>query len=151
ARAQAAQQVADQKAEAHIRDVLAAVDKTAKASPTTAVKQLKEAIRGLDISVEISSAKREELVKQLQTRIDILEGRATTAQKKNVTPKTREEAVAEAKDIRDTVLDIEKLYAANRTLEARTKAEALARKYPNNPAAIYLTGQGLLQDRITAA
>jgi hypothetical protein len=149
--------IADQKAEAHIKEVLADVDKFAKASPTTAVKRLKEARLGLDRSVEITSEKRVELVKIIDAKIAVIEGRTPVtldpkaAQRKEAEAKSFEKYLAEAKEIKEAVAEIEKLYAANKTIEARVKADALAKKYPTNPTALVLTGQGLVQDRIAEA
>src|SRR5581483_6705155 len=73
-RAKALRQVADQKAEADIRQKIEEAEKLAKYDAAKAVRRLKDAVRGLDVSVEISSEKRETLVKQLQAKIAALEG-----------------------------------------------------------------------------
>jgi len=156
-RAKALAAIADQKAEAHIKEVLADVDKFAKASPTAAVRRLKDARNGLDRSVEITSEKRVELVKILDAKIAVIEGRTPVtvdpkiAQRKEAEAKSFEKSQAEVKEITETVAEIDKLYAANKTIEARSKSDAIAKKYPNNPATIALTGQGLVQDRIAEA
>lgn len=149
--------IADQKAEAHINEVFVEAEKLAKTQPAKAVKRLKDASVGLDRSVEISSEKRVELIKKITAKIAVLEGRTPVtvdpkaAQRKEAESKSFDKYLAEAKDINTTVGEIEKLYAANKTIEARQKAEALARKYPNNPATITLTGQGMVSDRVAEA
>lgn len=156
-RAKALAAIADQKAEAHIKEVIADVDKFAKASPTNAVKRLKDARDGLDRSVEITSEKRVELVNIINAKIAAIEGRKPVtvdpkvAQRKEAEAKSFEKSQAEVKDIKETVAEIEKLYAANKTIEARMKAEQLAKKYPTNPASIVLTGQGMVADRVAEA
>ena len=75
-RAKLLRQIADQKAEADTTEAIQNAEKLAKASPTSAVKNLKGAIGLLDRSFEITSEKRSELVKRLEAKIAVIEGRA---------------------------------------------------------------------------
>ncbi len=154
-RAKALRQVADQKAEADIRQKIEEAEKLAKYDAAKAVRRLKDAVRGLDVSVEISSEKRETLVKQLQAKIAALEGQPVAdpkgEQQKEAARKTFEAARLEAKDVRDGVAEIERLHLLNRVPEANRKVAELAQKYPNNPAVLVLTGQVSVADKLAVA
>src|SRR5581483_8088578 len=129
--------------------------KLAKYDAAKAVRRLKDAVRGLDVSVEISSEKRETLVKQLQAKIAALEGQPVAdpkgEQQKEAARKTFEAARLEAKDVRDGVAEIERLHLLNRVPEANRKVAELAQKYPNNPAVLVLTGQVSVADKLAVA
>jgi hypothetical protein len=150
-------QIADSKAESEIKNTITEAEKLAKASMPSAVRNLKNAINGLDRSVEISSEKRAELVKQLQDKIAALEGRAPVipavdnSKPKEDAKKVVEAASAETKELKDGLAAIEKLYELNKFNEAQGKINELARKFPNNPVVIALSGQGFVSDRIAEA
>ena len=111
------------------KKLLAGAEKLAKASPTTAVKNLKLAIGQLDRSFEITSEKRAELVKRLETKIAVIEGRAPakpeadpkSTKLKEADQKAIDAAKLEAKEIREAVTTIEKLYDGNKFAEAQAK------------------------------
>lgn len=146
---------ADAKADADIRTTLGEVDKLAKASPPTAVRNLRTAISNLDKSVEITSEKRAELVKLLQDKIAVLEGRAPAGGAAKVAPldpkKFVETLSVETKEVREALSAVEKLYGQNKFPEAQAKIGEVTRKYPNNPAVLALAGQGFVSDRIAEA
>jgi hypothetical protein len=156
-RAKALRRVADQQAEANVRELLRETDKAARVSPSAAIRRLRDTIRGLDLSVEITSEKRQELVTRLQAKIDALEGKtapvvdAKLQQKKAAQRKAFEAYLAEAKDVRAAVAEIERLYEAGRVREAQAKEAALGRKYPNNPAVLTLLNQGAIAERVAQA
>ena len=151
--AKQANRVADTKAEVEIRDTLAEADKLAKSSAPVAVRRLKAAILALDKSPEVTSAKRAALVKQLEDKVAVLEGRAVEPEKAGpVAAKKIAEAVSpETKEIRDSLSAVEKLYEANKYAEAQAKINELARKHPDNPAVFALGGQGYVKDRLAEA
>ena len=154
-RAKALRQVADQKAEADFKGRLAEAEKLARVDPAKAARRVKEAIRGLDLSVEISSEKRVELVKLAETSLAVIEGKAlpdpAARQKKDDLQKLEEAARLEVKEIREGVTAIERLHVLNRTPEANKKVAELAQKYPNNPSVLVLTGQMATGDKIAMA
>ncbi len=150
--AQALRQVAEQKAESDANTALAAADKLARTAPAEAAGVLRRAILTLDKSVEIGSEKRAALVRKLDARLAPLEGRAVAPVQVGVKPaadpKVAEAARAEAKDVHDTVVELEKLYRLDKFAEAQAKITALSRKYPDNPAVLVLAGQGAIADRV---
>ena len=154
-RAKALRQVADQKAEADFKGRLAEAEKLARVDPAKAARRVKEAIRGLDLSVEISSEKRVELVKLAETSLAVIEGKAlpdpAAKQKKDDLQKLEEAARLEVKEIREGVTAIERLHVLNRTPEANKKVAELAQKYPNNPSVLVLTGQMVTGEKIAMA
>ncbi|HVK17691.1 MAG TPA: hypothetical protein VM533_12145 [Fimbriiglobus sp.] len=154
-RAKALRQVADQKAEADFKGRLAEAEKLARVDPAKAARRVKEAIRGLDLSVEISSEKRVELVKLAETSLAVIEGKAlpdpAARQKKDDLQKLEEAARLEVKEIREGVTAIERLHVLNRTPEANKKVAELAQKYPNNPSVLVLTGQMVTGEKIAMA
>ncbi len=158
-RAKLLRQIADQKAEADTTEAIQNAEKLAKASPTSAVKNLKAAIGLLDRSFEITSEKRSELVKRLEAKIAVVEGRAPakaepdpkTTKLKEADQKALDAAKLETKEIREAVTAIEKLYDANKFAEAQAKTTDIGKKYPNNPSVLALTGQGMTSDRVAVA
>ena len=157
-RAKTGQAIADQKAENSIRDVLADADKKARVSPTEAVQRLQRALRSLDLSAEISSAKRQQLAKLLQNRIAGLEVKPASAAAdpkaavRANDQKVREAAFKlEAAEIRDALSEVEKWHTANNPAAARAVVAGVNRKYPGNPVVVALTGQGNLGDAVAEA
>ncbi len=149
--AQALRQVAEQRAESDANNAVAAADKLARTAPAEAAKVLKRAILTLDKSVEIGSEKRAALVLKLETRLAPLEGKPAPAQvgvRPAADPKLAEAARGEAKEIHDTVVELEKLYRLDKFAEAQAKITGLSRKYPDNPAVLVLAGQGAVADRV---
>jgi hypothetical protein len=154
-RAKALRQVADQKAEADFRARLAEAEKLAKIDPAKAVRRVKDAVRALDLSVAISSEKRVGLVKLAEASITAIEGKAAPDPAAKLTKdelqKLEEAARLEAKEVRAAVAEIERLHTLNNIPEANRKVAQLARKYPNNPSVLVLTGQMATGDKIAIA
>lgn len=159
-RAKAIRAVADQKNESTVRQAIKDADATAKTNRESAIKALKQLILSLDLSAEITAEKRTSLVAEVQAKIDALEGKKSpttpAADPKAVALKADqrkqlEAMAADVKAVREAVAEVEKLYAANRYVEARAKVDALYKKYPHVLAAQVLAGQGFLHDRIAEA
>jgi hypothetical protein len=150
-------ELADSRAEADAKNAIAAADKAA--TPAAAVRDLSRAIRALDLSADVTSTKRAELVKLLQAKADALEGRGpvavptpgTVGPKPVDVRKLREDATAETADVRAGLAEVKKLYAADKFAAAQGVINGLARKYPDNPAVFALAGQGYARDRVAAA
>jgi hypothetical protein len=159
-RARAARQVADQKNQATVRQAIKDAETAAKTNRESAVKALKSLILSLDLSAEISAEARTKLVGEVQAKIDAIEGKkpatSPATDPKGVALKAdqRKQLEALAADVtavRDAVAEVEKLYAANKFVEARAKVDALYKKYPHVLAAQVLAGQGFMHDRIAEA
>ncbi|MGL6095109.1 MAG: hypothetical protein ACRC7O_04815 [Fimbriiglobus sp.] len=158
-RARAMQAIADQKADAAVREMVVDAEKVAAASPTVAVQRLKRALLSLDLSADIGAAKREELAKSIKDRIAAIENRAAPAaaldpklaQQKEATRKLLDAYVQETKAVREGVAAVEKAYAANNTPAANKTIAELSQKYPTNPAVLALTTTGPFGDRADEA
>ncbi|MCZ2343652.1 MAG: hypothetical protein LC104_17940 [Bacteroidales bacterium] len=153
-RAKAYTSILDQKAEADIRGTLSEVDRLAKIDKKQAIRRLREAIVTLDLSAQISSPKRAELVRLVQGRIDILEGRVPTNPGTGTTgihprlEKLRQQSTAitqaygkEAREVAEAITEIEKLVDIGKLTAARSRVARLANTYPNNPSVIALMSQ----------
>ena len=154
----ALRQVADQKTEQNVREALEQAEKDAKVSKTRAIEQLKKLSEAIDLNVQISSKKREELAQLVQAKLAALQGkpvpqvadpRAKQQQEKRL--KAYEAGTAEAKEVREAVVEVQKLHDAGKYAQASTKIGDLAKKYPQNPAVQILAGQGMMGERITEA
>ncbi|MFO0852476.1 MAG: hypothetical protein U0871_28535 [Gemmataceae bacterium] len=160
-RLKAMRAVADQKAEATVRTAVQDAEAQAKTSRESAVKALKQLVLSLDLSSEITADKRTKLVADVQAKIAALEGKPAAPTSPANDPKSVaqraaqrkqwEAASAEVTAVREAVAEVEKLYTANKFVEARTKIDALYKKYPHNLAAQLLAGQGFLSDRVAEA
>ncbi|HET6574828.1 MAG TPA: hypothetical protein VFG68_14580, partial [Fimbriiglobus sp.] len=154
-RAKALRQVADQKAEADFKARIAEAQKLAKTDPAKAVRRVKDVVRALDLSVAISSEKRVALVKLASASIAAIEGKAAPDPAAKLTKeqlqKLEEAARLEAKEVRAGVAEIERLHTLNNIPGANKKVAELARKYPNNPSVLVLTGQMATGDKIAMA
>lgn len=160
AQVKALRRIADQKAEADVRETIAAAEKVAKASPAAAARQLQQTLLGLDLSTEISGDKRKELVALVQQRLDAVRRPATVspaadttavAARRSETRTAVEAYLAEAKEVRDTLAKVAQLDAENKPQEAQAKAAELARKYPQNPSVLALADKGAFGERVRAA
>jgi hypothetical protein len=150
--------IADQRADSQVKEAIQEAEKVAKASPTTAVKALKQTRLELDISADISSDKRKELVSKLDAKIAVLEGRAPLptvdpkiAKQKELIAKTLAASQLEAKEVHEGVIEIQKAQDSNNPTKAMSKIAELSRKYPNNPSVILLQGQGTMAERVIEA
>ena len=154
----ALRQVADQKTEQNVRESLEQAEKDARVSKTRAIEQLKKLAEAIDLNVQISSKKREELAQLVQTKLAALQGkplppqldpRAKQQQEKQL--KVYEAGKTEAKDVREAVIEVQKLHDTGKYAQASGKIGELAKKYPQNPAVQILAGQGMMGERIIEA
>jgi phage host-nuclease inhibitor protein Gam len=152
----ARQKVADQQAEAQVREGIKNADSFAKLSAADGVRALKAVQVALDLNGGVSAETRLKLAKDIQDRIAVLEGKplSTTADPRLAKLKESqrlalEAALAEVKTVREGVAEVAKLYESGKTTDARIKLAALAQKYPSNPAVQVLNGQGAMTDRLT--
>lgn len=157
-RARALREIADQKADADVRELISDSEKIARVNPASAIQRLKRGILQLDVASDISSTKRNELVARIQAKVAVLEGRAPAveldpkiAAKKEETRKLVAAYIAEAKDVKEAIAEVEKLQAARNPAAADRKIAEISQKYPNNPSVIALAGQGDFGDKITLA
>ncbi len=149
-RAKALQRFNEQKAES---DVKVAIDEAAKLNrshPEKAAYNLKSARLGLDLRNDLSSAKRDELIVQLDIAIKGL-GQKTPAAapldpkiaiQKEENKKAFAQAALEAKDVAEAVTGIAKDFDENRTKDGQRKIAEIAAKYPNNPSVLILKAKG---------
>lgn len=152
------QRVADQRAEAQVRDGLKTADLYARTSAAEGVRSLRALLVALDLDGAVSANKRLTLTQQIQDKIALLEGRpsqaVTDAKLAKLKAEVRaavEAGLAESKVVKETVAEVAKLYGSGRANEARVKVAALAKRYPTNPAVLVLEGQGALSDRLAEA
>jgi hypothetical protein len=154
----ALRQVADQRTEQNVREALELAEKDARVSKTRAIEQLKKLAEAIDLNVQISSKKREELAQLVQTKLAALQGKPApqppdprAKQQQEKRQKAYEVGAAEAKEVREAVVEVQKLHDVGKYAQASSKIGELAKKYPQNPAVQILAGQGMMGDRITEA
>lgn len=155
-RAKALREIADQKADTDIRQIISEAEKLAKSNPDVAVQRLKRALVSLDLAVSISPQKRNELVRLIQNKVRDVETAAKepaigTAREKNPAIKKFDEYVKEAAEVKKGIAEVEEAHAKNQYEVARQKIAELAVAYPNNPAVIALQSQGTFGDRAADA
>jgi hypothetical protein len=160
--AQARQRIADQKAEADVRDAILDAERQAKKNPTKALQSLKDAQKSIDLSVALSSEARKNLNSMLAGKIAQLEGRPLPANSgvklDPVGPAIKSDrktadanAAAEVKAVNEGIQQIMKLKKAGQDREAEREIAGLAKTYPNNPSVIILQGQGTFGSRVEDA
>jgi hypothetical protein len=151
-KAKAQATLADQKAESDVTAALQEAEKLAATSKPKAVERLKQALNALDLSILVGNTKRDELAKSLQSRIASYEGPARetrpaldpNAEKtKAETRAAIEKARIETDDVTKGLRKTAELMEQGRYLDATKAVNALAAKYPNNPAVIALAGKNL--------
>ena len=139
--ARARQAVADQKAAADVAQVVVDAEKLARNSSPKAIERLKASLLAVDLSVELSAAKRKELAETLQAAITVLENPTApaadprAAARKVSARDAMAAAAGEAKEVAEGFAKAETYYLARRDDEARAILAGLARKYPGNPVA----------------
>lgn len=132
-------------------------------SPELAVRKLRE-LSGKVAGAVVSETKRAELAKQIDDAIATINGtppKAVTPKydpalaerviKSDKNQKLVEAARLETKEVDEAISGIALDIDAGRKAEAQKKLAAVASKYPNNPAVIYLTGQQTNADAIQVA
>ncbi|MFO0938037.1 MAG: hypothetical protein U0798_16160 [Gemmataceae bacterium] len=145
-------EIADQKADAHVRDAIRDAQKLAKTSVKAATEQLKQVRLGLDL-ISISNTKKEELFKVIDQSIITMTNPGSTPLPDPATPKIKsdqnvasEAMKKEVADVTSGIAEVSRLYEAGMTREAERKAHDLANRYPNNPAAFSLVQKGHIGD-----
>lgn len=153
-------EIATQRAEADLR---ATLQKAAKAPAAESVKVLKEALDRILINDEISTSRKDAMVRMLKDRIRITEQVARTSPAKPATndsekvARTNERLAAlekqkvERDKIRNEISQIVQLQGKGNHTEAERRAKDLASKYPDNSAAQAMGRSGFLNARIREA
>jgi len=159
-RAEANRRIAEQQVTGQVRDAIAFALKLSGSHPDKAGRDLARLRTAVNINADLGSAKKNELHDQLTAAIaDVQRGGPKpilvvdprVILRNQANRKAIDEADAEAKDVRETVLAIEKDADAGRLAEARARAADLYRKYPDNAAAIQLKEIGLVRHNIAEA
>lgn len=152
-RQQQMRELADQKADAHVRDSIKDAGILAKASGVAAVERLKQLKVGIDTMV-ISKSKRDELFKVIDLAIVSIQNPTAPTVDSAFGGVKADKAAAEqamkreASDIASGIAAVTRLNEEGRTREAEIKAAELAQRYPNNPAAFVLVEKGTISERI---
>ena len=155
----ALQEIAKQKVSTQLKEAFDLADRMAATSTVRAVEHL----RRLQISFENDSALpapvRQDALTKVAERIRLIEVRRTT--KVEPTPiqvNPKELAVAKAKvwveeyqEVKRTLDTITALQKSGNGEQARAEAEALAKKYPNNPAVLTLNETSAMSQKLTDA
>jgi hypothetical protein len=111
----------------------------------------------LDTAADISSAKRNELVALVQSRLAAWEKKPAPATDPTATTRLADQRakqaayLQEAEDIKAALADVEKWYAANNAAAARAVIANISRRYPTNPTVVVLNSRGDLGDAIVEA
>ena len=160
-RERALREVAIQKAEAEVRLAMEDALRLEQTSPVRAVNRLQQVLVGLRSDTVLPEQNRNALIRRVSERIRGIEARsgrlanpANPAPRPPVVQQERERTkalVAERESLRKGLDTIAALQRAGRTDEARREADALYRRFPNNPAAIALTSNQSMNDRIFEA
>ena len=144
-------ELADQKADAHVREAVREAEKLSKTSVVAASERLKQVRIGLDL-ISVSNAKKEELFKVLDLSIATMKtpggpvidptSTGVKADRAAVAAAMRQEVA----DIATGIAEVSKLNETGFIREAEAKAAELARRFPNNPAAFTLTQKGKITE-----
>jgi len=159
-RAELNRRIAEQQADSQVREAITQARKLARSHPEKAGRELAQVRTAINVNGNLGSAKKDELHDQLTAAIAdlqrggpkpvlVVDPRVILRNQAN--RKAVDAAEAEAKDVRETVLAIEKDTDAGRLAEARARAADLYRKYPDNAAAIQLKEIGLVRHNIAEA
>lgn len=164
-RFQAQEAVIKQKIENEILVVIEEADKLREKSPEKAVQLLKAKITNVQGEGTISKATAQDLVGRLNRQIDSIEKKTPAvaavpgeAQQKRTTAEAEraKATLEEIKEVNRSVETIGTLVEVGKSEQARKEADALAKRYPNNPAAIALKnradiGNALNEARVASA
>jgi len=161
--AKARQKIAEQKAEADIRLVLANADTLKTRFPEKAIQTLKRAKGDLQLTLGISDATRTRLTALLDAKIAALGGGpvgnanpGVLLDPKGPTVKASqkeawEKYFAELKDVRDGIKLVEYYQTKGNTAGANAEIARLAKSYPYNPSVFALGQSGTIQNRLADA
>lgn len=147
--AKAQRKIADQKAESEVLGAIQEADRLLKTNPAKALQRLKGAQSDIDLSVAISGDARKGLTAMLQGKIAAIEGKPNPNGGGKLDPAgpavklTKEAAFeayrAEVKEVGEGIDAVQKLRTAGRLTEADQVVAGLAKKYPDNPAILWMT------------
>jgi uncharacterized coiled-coil protein SlyX len=144
-------------------DVSVAIDEALKIqakSPERAAELLRAKIVAIQNEPILTTAQKQTLVDKIQRQLRLLDSRDVKTEKATAEAqaKAKQEAEARAKatleevqDLKRSLETIKALMEAKRTDQARKEADALYKKYPNNPATIALREQTNLADALQEA
>lgn len=155
-RQQQMRDLADQKAEAHVRDSIKEAEKLSKTSINAAIERLKQLKVGLD-TIVVSNAKRDELFKVIDLATFSLKQPGGPMADPSAAGVKADRAAVEAAmkqevaDIATGIAEVARLNESGHTREADAKAADLARRFPNNPAAFTLAEKGSISEKLAAS
>lgn len=159
-RAKAEQAVLTQRVEAKLRDAIADARKLQATSPVRAANLLRSAMFQLDDPL-IPASFRSEWSAQLTSQIKAIESGRKIADPVDINPVKREIKEGQTKqakaiqeeyyDVRRSVDTISALIKAGNSTQAQKEADALSKRYPNNPVVISLTDNITWNQRIADA
>ena len=160
------QRLAEQKAEADIRQTLENADKLARSLRTAlAIKTLKTAKQNLQFTLGLSNAARTRLTALLDGKLAAVEGRPLGGSTPNpgilLDPKgptvkaAKKEAwekyFAELKDVRDGIKKVDYYQSKGLNDAANKEIARLAKTYPANPSVFALAQRDTIQNRLANA
>jgi hypothetical protein len=159
-RAQSDQAALTSRLDGKMRDALAEARKLQATSPVRAANALKLAIGQLDDPL-VPAAFRSEWTTQMTAQIRAIESGRKVADPVDVNPVKREikdARVKEAKSIQEEYYDVRRsvdtisaLIKAGATVQAQKEADALAKRYPNNPVVITMNDNIAWNQRLADA
>jgi len=159
-KAKADQAIITQKLESKMREAIAEARRLQETSRIRAVNKLKDAITQLDDPL-IPPSFRNDWTAKLQGQIKAIETGQKVVDPPAENPARREIKEADAKrvkaiqdeynDVRRSIDTIATLHKAGSATQAQMEAEALAKRYPNNPATLIMNENISMGQRITDA
>ncbi len=159
-RAKGEQAVLMQRLEQKMRDAIADARRLQSTSPVRAANLLRSAIGQLDDPL-IPPGFRADWTRQLTAQIKLIESGKRLPDPVDVNPAKREIKEAQVKqaksmqeeyyEVRRSVDTISALIKAGNTVQAQKETDALAKRYPNNPAVISLNESTAWNQRLAEA
>jgi hypothetical protein len=135
-------EIAAQKLEGDVRIALREAQRLANSDPAKATECLQSILRDLDNDSALRPDRRDQLIRQVKERLRVVERQSQAAVGKRqpapapVSSPVQPVRSSGASDIAQSLQAIRALQADGRLDEARQQADDLARRYPDNPAAI---------------
>jgi hypothetical protein len=142
-------EIAGQKVEADVRDALREAERLMPTDPGRAAEALKNALAQVTDDVALTPERREGLVRQLKSRLRQAEAAAARGLDRTPRPPARnlrgdeDRRADDTETIRRSLETIRRLRLEGKFDDARTRADELARRYPENAtvqAALRTTG-----------
>ena len=159
-RAKAEQAAVTSRVESKLRDAIADARRLQATSPIRAANVLKSALFQLDDPL-IPPSFKTEWTAQLTAQIKLIESGKKIADPVDINPVKREIREAQAKqaksmqeeyyDVRRSVDTISALIKSGNTTQAQKEADALAKRYPNNPVVISMSDNIAWNQRLAEA